>query len=319
MKILSHKNIISLDIKPESCYHWVQEMLKEKENAILPAKTSIRPSDGMFYNIMPSILPQKDVAGLKVVTRYPVRVPSLDSQIMLFDYNEGKIDALLDANYITAMRTGAVAAHSIMLLGKKNFEIISFIGLGNQARATIKVLVSILRDKKLTLKLYKYKNQHVLFEEYVKSLPGTSNISFEYCDSYQDAVRNSEVIISSVTYLSSDICEDECFEEGCLLVPIHTRGFMNCDLFFDKVFVDDTSHVKGFKYFDKFKKFAEVSDILSGKSEGRQNNKERIIAYNIGLSIHDVYFAKKIFQLANKNRVGSEIDLNPPVEKFWLE
>ena len=28
------------------------------------------------------------------------------------------------------------------------------------------------------------------------------------------------------------------------VIPVHTRGFQNCDLFFDKVFADDTDHVK---------------------------------------------------------------------------
>jgi len=319
MKILSHKDIVSLNIDASSCYKWVEDMLLGKDKVILPAKTSIKPTDEIFYNVMPSILPEHNSAGLKVVTRYPDRIPSLDSQIMIFDFENGKINAILDGNYITTMRTGAVAAHSIKLLAKEDFEKIGVIGLGNQARATIKVLVTIFQNKKFTLKLLKYKDQHKIFEEYIKSLSGTDNISFEFCDSYRDTVKGSDVIVSSATYFATDICDDDCFDEGCLVVPIHTRGFMNCDLFFDKVFADDTDHVKGFKYFDKFKNFSEVSDILSGKSKGRQNDKERILVYNIGLSIHDVYFAEQIYRLAVESGIGSEIDLYPPTEKFWLE
>lgn len=319
MKIISHKDIVSLNVDPESCYKWVEDMLLGKDNVILPAKTSIKPSDEIFYNVMPSILPEHNSAGLKVVTRYPDRIPSLDSQIMIFDFTDGKIKAILDGNYITTMRTGAVAAYSIKLLAKQDFKKIGLIGLGNQARATIKVLIKILENKKFTLKLLKYKEQHKIFEEYVRRLTDTDNISFEFCDSYTDTVKGSDVIVSSATYFAEDLCEYYCFDEGCLVVPIHTRGFMNCDLFFDKVFADDTNHVKGFKYFDEFKNFAEVSDILSGKSEGRQNDKERILVYNIGLSIHDVYFAEQIYRLAIESGIGSKIDLYPPKEKFWLE
>ncbi len=78
-------------------------------------------------------------------------------------------------------------------------------------------------------------------------------------------------------------------------MPIHTRGFTNCDLVFDKVYADDTAHVHGFKNFGKFRFFAEVADVVNGKAPGRESETERILAYNIGLSIHDIYLAEKIY------------------------
>lgn len=318
MKILSHNDIISLEIESIECYNWVEDMLKGKEKVILPAKTSIKPTEDIFYNVMPSLLPECNAGGLKVVTRYPSRIPALDSQIMIFDYSNGNINALLDGNFITTMRTGAVAAHSIKLFAKERFKKIGVIGLGNQARATIKILLALFPDRELTLKLFKYKDQHELFTNYVKSLCNSKNINFEYCDSHKDTVKGSEVIISSVTYFANDICTDDCFDEGCLVVPIHTRGFMNCDLFFDKIFADDTNHVKGFKYFNQFKKFAEVSDVINGKVSGRENDSERIMVYNIGLSIHDVNFAEKIYKIAKNKGIGIEVDLHPPTDKFWI-
>lgn len=318
MKVLTHKDIMSMDIDPYDCYLWVENMLLCKDEVLLPAKISIKPTSEMFYNIMPSVLPNHNLAGVKIVTRYPNRNPLLDSQIAIFEYKAGKAIALLDGNYITAMRTGAVAAHSIKLFAKENFKKIGLIGLGNQARATIKILLALFKNKKIVLKLFEYKDQHRIFEEYVRSLSGSENIVIETCDSYEKTIKNSDVVISSVTYFSSDICSDDCFDEGCLVVPIHTRGFMNCDLFFDKVFADDTVHVQGFKYFNKFKNFAEVSDVLTKRASGRESDKERILVYNIGLSIHDVYFAGQIYRIATEKGIGTEINLFPPAEKFWL-
>lgn len=318
MKILTHKDILDLNINPIECYSWVSEMLQNKKNAILPAKISMKPTEEVFYNIMPSILPKDNVGGVKVVSRHPSRNPALDSQILLYDTANGEIKGILDGNYITTMRTGAVAAHSIKLLAKEGFENIGIIGLGNQARATIKVLLALFPDKKITLKLMEYKDQHLLFQEFVNELPNSKNIKFEFCNSYEKTIKGSDVIISSVTYFEKDICDNDCFDEGCLLVPIHTRGFMNCDLFFDKVFGDDIHHVKGFKYFNEFKQFAEISDVCTGNAEGRENNLERILVYNIGLSIHDMYFAEKIYELAELDNKGIEISLDSPKDKFWI-
>lgn len=318
MKILTHKDIVDLNIDPIECYNWVSEMIKNKNTAILPAKISMKPSKDVFYNIMPSILPTDNIGGVKVVSRHPSRNPALDSQVMLYDTSNGDIKGILDANYITTMRTGAVAAHSIKLLAKEGFTKVGIIGLGNQARATIKVLLAIFPDKEITLKLMEYKDQHLLFQEFVKELPTSKNIKFEICNSYRETVKGSDVIISSVTYFDEDICDNDCFDEGCLLVPIHIRGFMNCDLFFDKVFGDDTHHVEGFKYFNEFKQFAEISDVCRGIAKGRENDSERILVYNIGLSIHDIYFSEKIYELAELRNKGLEISLDSPKEKFWI-
>jgi len=293
-------------------------MLKNKDQVILPAKISMKPTDDIFYNVMPSLLPHYEIGGVKIVTRYPTKSPTLDSQIMLYDYKTGALKALIDGNYITTMRTGAVAAHSISLFGKKDFSKMGIIGLGNQARATLKVLLALYPRKKFIMKLFKYKDQHVLFEEYIKNSPYSKNIEFEFCDTYKDTISESDVIISSATYLADDLCDDSCYDEGCLVVPIHTRGFMNCDLFFDKIFADDTEHVRGFKYFNRFKNFAEVSSVLDGSVNGRQDEKERIIAYNIGLSMHDIYFAEQIYQLAVRSDMGESISLTPPKDKFWI-
>lgn len=55
---------------------------------------------------------------------------------------------------------------------------------------------------------------------------------------------------------------------------LHTRDFMNCDLFFNKVFFDDFSHVSGFKYYYyNFKNKAhEVSDVVNGIRFWKEKN-----------------------------------------------
>ena len=313
MKILDFETIRSMAPTPLQCYHWIEEGLKMKKDAYLPPKISMKPGmPGVFYNCMPSALPKLGYAGVKIVNRYPNRNPSLDSQILLYDLSTGENVALLDGNWITTMRTGAVAAHSIHLFAKEGFNSIGFIGLGNTARATLKVLIELYPNKKFQVLLKQYKDQHDLF---IEAFQKYTNLCFQVYSSYEELIRKSEVIISAVTVFEDDICQDDWFQEGCLLVPIHTRGFTNCDLFFDKIFADDTGHVSGFKNFSKFRSFAEVADVINGISKGRENNKERILAYNIGISLHDIYFASKIYKMVEETQ---NISLAPPKDKFWI-
>lgn len=63
--------------------------------------------------------------------------------------DNGEFLALMDGTWITTMRTGAVAAHSIMLFGNKNFATIGMMGLGNVVRSTILILTDKLPDREL--------------------------------------------------------------------------------------------------------------------------------------------------------------------------
>ncbi len=312
MKIVTFEDIKKLNISPALCYDWVVDALENKDKYILPAKISLKPRDGVFCNIMPTI--GSKTGGVKVVTRYPEREPSLDSKILLLDTENGDFLALMDGDWITTMRTGAVAAHSIKLFAKKNYSTLGFMGLGNTARATLAVLLETSPEKEFKIKLLKYKDQA---EDFVKRFSTYKNIEFIIVDSTEELMRGSDVVVSAITYTDGDFCSDDCFDEGVLVVPIHTRGFTNCDLFFDKVFADDVGHVCHFKNFDKFKSFAEVSDVLSGKKAGRENDKERILAYNIGISMHDINFASRIYEMT-KDLSLDDIDLKSPSEKFWI-
>lgn len=314
MKIISFDHIKELNISPLRCYEWVSNVLEKKGEALLPPKISLKPGqEGVFYNTMPAIFPNDKWGGVKLVTRYPEREPSLDSEILLYNINTGENVALMDGNWITAMRTGAVAVHSISMFAKDGFDTIGLIGLGNTARASLKVLLAVYPERHFVIKLKKYKNHHELFAAEFKEF---TNIIFEICDTFEQVVSESDVIISAATVFEKDVCADEYFNEGVLVVPIHTRGFTNCDLFFDKVFADDTNHVKGFKYFDRFRAFSEVSDVVRKVKPGREDNKERILVYNIGIALHDIYFAGKIYEMIGEKCL--EASLNAPKEKFWV-
>lgn len=57
--------------------------------------------------------------------------------MMLYNAKTGELIALVDCDWITTMRTGAVAAVSAKALRKDNAKYYGFVGLGNTARATL--------------------------------------------------------------------------------------------------------------------------------------------------------------------------------------
>ena len=142
------------------------------------------------------------------------------------------------------------------------------------------------------------------------------NVKFELCDTYEETIKDSDVIISAVTRATEDFADDECYKEGVTIIPIMTLGFQNCDLFFDKIFTDEIEQIRGFKYFNEFKSCTNTTDVLLGEAKGRENDKERILVYNYGLAIHDLYFASKFYN--NSLDEEEEIEYNYCKDKFFM-
>ena len=315
MKIISQEQIKVLNISPATCVEWVKESFSLKETAQLPAKISLHPQGNDFFNTMPCLLPEPyHYYGVKVVHRIKGATPALGSDLLLYNSQTGELLAMLDADWITTMRTGAVATLAMQTFRKSNAKTYGFLGLGNTGRATMLCLLESEPDVMHHVILMKYKNQAELFMERFKEYP---NVSFCICDNINELVSQSDVIVSCITEAQGLLCENNnLYKEGCLVVPVHTRGFQNCDLFFDKVYADDTAHVCGFKYFDRFKQFGEIQDVISKKIKGRESEKERILSYNIGLGLHDIVYASKIYEVLKEQ--SNDIRIVRETEKFWI-
>lgn len=293
MQIITSHQIESLNITPSQCVEWVREAFLMKSGCQLPAKISVHPQGNDFFTTMPCLLPEEyGRFGVKVVSRINGKQPALKSDLMLFDSRSGELLALVDCDWITAMRTGAVATLAIQTFKSPTAKQYAFIGLGSTARATLKCLLETESDETHRIKLFKYKNQA---DKIVEEFSSYTNVCFEIVNSMEELAMDSDVIVSCITDAQGLLIEDlNLFKPGVLVVPVHTRGFQNCDTVFDKIFADDTAHVQGFRYFTQFREYHEIGDVLIGRVKGRTSDKERILSYNIGLGLHDVLYAYNI-------------------------
>ncbi|MBQ3635688.1 MAG: ornithine cyclodeaminase [Bacteroidales bacterium] len=325
MRIIRERQIRQLGIKPGECVEWIKESFAMKQFSQLPAKIGVHPADSEFFTTMPCLLPlpgtesnkklSRHYFGVKVVHRIVGAVPSLGSDMMLYDAKTGELLALVDTDWITAMRTGAVAAVSSKALRKTGSHVYGFVGLGNTARATMLCVLEQEPEKHFDVKLLRYKDQA---ERFIERFRGFSNVSFEIVESIEEIASTVDVFFSCITSAEGLLVPDEkTFRPGVTVIPVHMRGLQNCDTTFDRVFGDDTDHVKGFKYFSQFKDYNEIGEVLSGRDPGRRTETQRIIDYNYGLGLHDVVFAAKIFEKTAGLELP-EIEMNKEKEKFWV-
>lgn len=328
MKIISQQQIRALGITPATCVEWIKESFALKQYAELPAKISVHPEDGEFFTSMPCLLPptsymfdvervnnfSRRYFGVKEVHRLLSSVPSLGSDMMLYDAKTGELLALIDTDWITTMRTGAVAAVSARVLRKSNVQTYGIVGLGNTARATMLCILEQEPERHFSVELVRYKDQAELFIERFKNY---GNVSFEIVDSVEQMAGEVDVFISCITNAQGLLVPDESsFKPGSTVLPVHMRGLENCDTTFDRVFGDDTGHVQGFRFFHQWKDYNEIGEVLSGRDPGRKSDEQRIIDYNYGLALHDVVYAAKIYELLKDE--SQDIRIERETAKFWV-
>lgn len=323
MKIISEAAIRQLSIAPSTCIEWVCESFAIKPLAQLPAKISVHPEEGEFFTSMPCLLPSpgdggnrfaRRYFGVKVVHRLLQSTPSLGSDLMLYDAQDGQLLALVDTDWITTMRTGAVAALAAKVLRRSDAQTYGFVGLGNTARATMLCILAQEPERQFHVRLLRYKDQAELFAQ---RFAGHPNVSFEIVDDASEMARTVDVFVSCITNAQGLLVPDERnFPPGATVIPVHMRGLQNCDTTFDRVLGDDTGHVSGFKYFSQYQGYNEIGEVLAGRDPGRTSDQQRIIDYNYGLGLHDVVYAAKIYEMLSDTT--PDIDITKETEKFWV-
>ena len=301
IKIIQQEQITSLNISPAECVKWVEEGFRMKDQAQMPPKPSVHPQGEDFMTTMPCLLPEQEGKkrfGIKVVNRIEGQNPALSSMIYLYDAKTGHLLAIMDGDWITAMRTGAVATLAARLFQKEGTNTYSMIGLGNIARATALCLIADNKNRNIKIRLMRYKDQA---ERFVDRFKDAGNVSFEIIDTKEEFLSEADVVISCVTVATDLLFPNEAlFRKGITVIPVHVRGFQNCDLFFDKVFGDDTGQIRNWKYFSKFRQYDELHHVLLGRNPGRENQDERILSYNYGLALHDIVYASRIYDMISE-------------------
>ena len=310
-KILSFKDIVNLNISIDEIVAAVEDVLKAhaEGNVFLLPKITLRPTDDTFYTAMPGGVKSWDLLGNKTIQRIAEQNngPAVRGRLFLNDQNTGELLSVMDATWLTSMRTGAVAALTAKYLAKSEVKRIAIMGLGNTATATIMCLSYLFPNLEEFVAL-DYKDHA---ERISNRFP---NLKFSFVQEPEDLFVDTDVVITALTFAGEPFVKPEWMTRGMLAIPIHMRGWQNCDALFDKVFTDDHEHIKSWMP----KVNGELGAVINGSNKGRENDSETIIAYNYGIAINDIAIAKVIYESAIRDNVGHDIDMEDFTGKYYI-
>src|SRR5437879_8255629 len=102
-----------------------------------PVRTAIEVSEGDFFGIMPARLESPAALGAKLVTVFHRNdqrgLPRHLAVIVLLDPATGRLEAVMDGRYITAMRTAAASAVAVRWLAHANAAVLAILRTGVKA------------------------------------------------------------------------------------------------------------------------------------------------------------------------------------------
>src|SRR5262249_40898541 len=113
---LSHDEIVGLNLPLESVFAAIERAFIEhgKGSVEMPPKIGLHPHPGTFIHAMPAYIPALHACGMKWVSGYPGNaargLPTIAGLLILNDPDTGLPYAMLDAQWITAIRTAIVSA-----------------------------------------------------------------------------------------------------------------------------------------------------------------------------------------------------------------
>lgn len=112
-----------------------------------PLRTSISCDAGtMLYK--PALLPESNTFGIKVVSIFPKNtnrgLPVTTGLMLVNDGETGLPLALLDAEYLTALRTGAASGLATRLLANPDTRTAALFGTGGQAECQLRAMLEVL-------------------------------------------------------------------------------------------------------------------------------------------------------------------------------
>ncbi len=293
------------------------------DNIEMPARVYLHFEKGVLI-AMPAYMPGLNAAGTKLVTVHPGNkaeygLPAVIARIVLNSPENGVPLAIMDGTYITALRTGAAGATGIKYLSRENSKVVGLCGLGVQGRSQVMGLMEV-RPGVEKVKVYDIipEAKAAFAKEMGEKYPG---VSFIPVDSPKEAVEGSDIVITCTPSPEAFI-DGAWLKDGCHVSAIGadiaakrelmTSVIQRCDKlvvdFIPQAFVvGDFAKPKEEGVITEDDIYAEMGEVVAGKKKGRESPSEVTLFKATGLAIQDVGTAHKVYQLAKKRGIGTDI------------
>ena len=290
-------------------------------NSVLPLRTPVTiPAQNAVTLFMPARV-ENDL-GAKIVSVFPKNVdrklPMIHGVVILIDSETGAPLALMDATYLTALRTGAGAGAVTELLARPDSFIAAIIGSGTQAKTQ---LLAMCEARPITeARIYSRDTHHV--SRFIEEMQPQVKVKLIAASSSREAITNADVICAATTSLTP------VFDGRDLKPGAHVNGVGAYTLQMKeidnetirrakKVFVDSrqTAFAEAGDVMDAIQNnvitendLIEIGVVAAGQYASRADS-DITFFKSCGVAVQDVAAGGEVLRRAREMKLGIEVEL----------
>lgn len=312
-QLLSMREAIEL---VEKGFLWLhQQKVLMPPRAVIP--TTFQNGSLLF---MPVVAGEgKPFLVTKIITVYPQNQqlfgrPALQGFTIIFEAETGTPLAMMDANFLTALRTGAAGGVALKYLARKEADTVALFGAGPQARTQLEAAVNILPLKRCFLVSYQDPRE----KDMAREITARFGLEVEIIGDTEKAVRQAGVVITA-TNSREPVFKGEWLRPGTHVTAIgsfqpEVRELDSETIIRSRVFVDNLSAAQeeagdiiipvkeGIVSWNRVE--GEIGQVIAGEIQGRKNAEEITVFKSVGLAVQDAVVAIGAYLKASGKNVG---------------
>lgn len=288
--------------------------------AQVPLRSALQTADGTTL-FMPAYVDQALNSAVKIVSIYPGNarhgLPSILASVLVLDAGTGQLRALIDATYLTALRTGAGSGLATDLLALPDASILGVIGAGAQARTQIEAVLAVRPIREI--RIFSRSGAEMLVAALSASYP---DLSIRTAHSASDALRGAQVLIAATTS-STPVIELADVQTGA-----HINGIGSYTPTMQEVATEVVTRAKivvdsresclaeagdllipmATGMLDHDAIYAEIGEIAAGLKPGRTSAEEITFFKSVGNAIQDLTVAARVLAAAEAQNLGTIVN-----------
>ncbi len=269
---------------------------------------------------MAGALPADNLMGLKV---YTVSQGLLRFMVLLYKADNGEMLALIEADHLGRMRTGAASGVATEYLSRPDASRLGVIGTGRQARTQLHAISMVRRLTRVCV----YGRDEGRRKAFCDEMSERLRIDVAPVGTAEASVRSADIIVTA-TSARDPVLSGSWLSPGSHVNAIGanmaSRRELD-DLALDRaslIAVDSLEQCKieagdliqGFETSpERWEKVVELKDIAAGIHAGRQSPEEITLFKSTGIAVWDIAAAGVVYRRAVQLGRGREIDLSRPM------
>ena len=284
---------------------------KAEGRAVMKPKLALHAPEQALFLASPGVMDTPAYAGVKwvgVAGNEARGLPHIAGLILLSDAESGMPVAVMDARWITGVRTAAITAVAARRFARPDSATIGFVACGLQARAHL----AALRPHFPLRLVHAYSRRLSTAEAFAEEVRA-DGLDAEAVENPKDALTEMDIVVTTTPVVP----RTEPFIDAAWLSPGAFASMVDLGLSWisdslgrlDRVVTDDQAQAgsEGLAYKEPYD--GEVADLVVGRLAGRQSAEERTALVFAGVGLADVAVAGAVYERATEAGVGRVLPL----------